>query len=151
VRNFRQALASPHPGLLAGFHDPCAAALSFEGGTMITVSRLVPVAVLTAVLVSGCAARSVQIGQLKNDLDRYDDKTVRVTGVVTNSFGIPLVPFQVYNVDDGTGSITVLSRSGRAPSKGARVQVTGKINEFGTFGGRSLGLHIEESDRKFRG
>jgi hypothetical protein len=118
---------------------------------MTIVSRLIPVAILSAVLVSGCAARSVQIGQLKNDLDRYNDKTVSVTGVVTNSFGVPLVPFQVYNLDDGTGQITVLSRSGRAPSKGARVKVTGKINEFGTFGGRSLGLHIQESDRKFRG
>jgi hypothetical protein len=117
---------------------------------MITASRLVPVAVLSAVLVAGCAARSVQIGQLKSQPDRYDDKTVSVTGVVTNSYGIPLVPFQVYQVDDGTGEITVLSRSGRSPSKGARVQVTGKINEIGVFGGRSLGLHIEESGRKFK-
>ena len=118
---------------------------------MRNASRLVPIVVLTAALVAGCAARGVQIAQLKSQPDRYDDRTISVTGVVTNSFGIPLVPFQVYNVDDGTGEITVLSRSGRAPSKGVRIRVTGKVNEFGTFGGRSLGLHIEESDRKIRG
>jgi hypothetical protein len=112
--------------------------------------RLLPVLALTAALLAGCAARSVQIAQLKSQPDRYEDKTVSVTGTVTNSFGIPLVPFQIYNVDDGTGEITVLSRSNRAPSKGARVQVKGKINEVGVFGGRSIGLHIQESDRKFR-
>lgn len=117
---------------------------------MTRVSRLIPVAILSALLMAGCAARSVQIGQLKNQPDRYEDKTVSVTGVVTNSFGIPLMPFQLYNIDDGTGEITVLSRSGRSPSKGARLKVTGKINEIGVFGGRSIGMHIQESDRKFR-
>ena len=51
---------------------------------------------------------------------------------------MPLVPFQLYNVDDGTGEITVLSRTSRsAPSKGARVQVKGKVNEVASFGSRS--------------
>ena len=113
-------------------------------------SRLLPALAITAALLAGCAARGVQIAQLKSQPDRYDDKTISVTGVVTNSFGIPLVPFQIYNVEDGTGEITVLSRASRAPSKGARVRVTGKINEVGVFGGRSFGLHIEESDRQIR-
>jgi hypothetical protein len=116
----------------------------------MNASRFVPVLAVAAALLAGCAARSVQIAQLKNQPDRYEDKTVSVTGVVTTSFGIPLVPFQVYNIDDGTGEITVLSRSNRAPSKGARVEVKGKINEVGVFGGRSLGLHIQESDRRVR-
>ena len=103
-----------------------------------------------ATVLAGCAARGVQIAQLKNQPDRYDDKTISVTGVVTSSFGIPLVPFQVYNIDDGTGEITVLSRSTRPPSKGTRMRVSGKVSEFAVFGGRSLGLHIEETGRKIR-
>jgi hypothetical protein len=75
---------------------------------------------------------------------------VSVTGVVTSSWGIPLVPFQLYNIDDGSGEITVLSRSGGALTKGTRVQVKGKINQFANFGGRSVGLHIQEEDRKIR-
>jgi hypothetical protein len=106
---------------------------------------------LVATLAAGCAARSVRIAELKNELDRYEDKTVTITGVVTSSYGIPLVPFQFYNIDDGSGEILVLSRSERAPTKGARIQVKGKVNEFGNFGGRSLGLHIQETDRRFRG
>jgi len=109
------------------------------------------VAIVGALLITGCAARGVRIAQLKDQPDKYDDRTVSITGVVTSSFGIPLVPFQFYKLDDGTGEITVVSQSGRTPSKGARVQVKGKINEVAVFGGRSVGLHIQEQDRKVRG
>ena len=117
---------------------------------MTKLSRLFPVALLAAFLITGCAARGVRIAELKDQPDRYDDKTVSVTGVVTTSWGIPFVPFQLYNVDDGSGEITVVSRSGRSPSRGARVEVKGKINEVGVFGGRSIGLHIQEDDRKIK-
>jgi hypothetical protein len=110
--------------------------------------RLGALGIVSVLLVTGCAARGVRIADLQHDFDRYDDKTISVSGTVTDSWGIPLVPFQLYKVDDGTGEITVLSRSGRAPSKGVRVRVTGKINEVGNFGGRSIGLHLEEDDRK---
>jgi hypothetical protein len=114
---------------------------------MKKASRL-SAALLSAVLIAGCATGGVRIADLQNRPDKYERKTVSVNGVVTSSFGIPLVPFQLYKVDDGSGEITVLSRSGRAPRKGARVQVKGRLNELGTFGGTSVGLHIEESGRK---
>lgn len=118
---------------------------------MKRASQLLAAVVLTTAVAAGCAARSVRIAELKVEPGRYDDRTVSVTGVVTDSYGIPLLPFQVYKIDDGTGDIMVLSRSGRAPAKGARLEVKGKVSEFATFGGRSLGLHIEETDRRFRG
>ena len=106
-------------------------------------------AVLAVVLLTaGCAARQVRVAQLKDQPDRYDQKTIRVVGMVTSSFGIPLVPFQVYNVDDGTGEISVISTSGRTPSRGSRVEVKGKVGEVLVLGGRSIGLHIREEDRK---
>jgi hypothetical protein len=115
---------------------------------MTTISRL-SIAVLSAALITGCAARGVKIADLKDRPEKYDNKTVAVNGVVTTSYGIPLVPFQFYKVDDGTGEITVLSRSNHgAPRKGSRVEVKGRLNELGNFGGTSVGLHIEEQDRK---
>ena len=39
-------------------------------------------------------------------------------GVVTSSWGMPLVPFQFYNVDDGTGEITVLREVGTRAGEG---------------------------------
>ena len=108
------------------------------------------VALLSIFLISGCAARGVRIAELKDQPTKYATKSVSVTGVVTNSWGIPLVPFQLYNVDDGSGEITVLSRSGRTPARGTRVQVKGTINEVAVFGGRSIGMHIQEQDRKIK-
>ena len=115
------------------------------------MKRALAVALLSAFVVTGCAARGVRVAELKGEPGRYADKSVSVTGVVTSSWGLPLVPFQLYNVDDGSGSITVLAKSDRGvPSKGTRVQVKGKVNEFGTFGGRSIGMHLQEEDRKIR-
>jgi hypothetical protein len=115
---------------------------------MNRASRL-SAAVLGALLVTGCAT-GVRIAELQNRPDKYDNKTVSVKGVVTSSFGVPLVPFQMYKVDDGSGEITVLSRGSRAPRKGSRVQVKGKVGELGTCGGTSVGLHLEERDRKIK-
>jgi len=115
--------------------------------TMTRTSRLC-IAILSALMIAGCAARGVHIAQLKDQPGKYQNRNVSITGVVSNSYGIPLVPFQVYNIDDGSGTLTVLSRSGGAPAKGARVRVKGRISEVGVFGGRSIGLHLEERDRK---
>ena len=89
---------------------------------MRTASRLT-VAIFSMFLLAGCAARGVRIAELKDQPTKYNTKSVSVTGVVTNSWGIPLVPFQLYKVDDGSGEITVVSRSGRAPTSAhARAQ-----------------------------
>lgn len=116
---------------------------------MKTASRL-SVVLFSMFLLAGCAARGVRIAELKDQPTKYNTRSVSVTGVVTNSWGIPLVPFQMYSVDDGSGEITVLSQAGRAPAKGTRVQVKGKVNEVAVFGGRSLGLHIREETRKIK-
>ena len=122
---------------------------------MTKLIRVCSVAILTGVMAAGCAARGVRIAELKDRPDKYERKTVSVEGVVTRSFGAGLlgqvVPFQTYTVDDGSGEITVLSRSTRVPPRnGARVKVKGQVNELGVFGGRSIGLHLQEDDRKIR-
>src|SRR3954470_11110876 len=114
---------------------------------MLKAPRIV-LALVGALLIAGCAARGVHIAQLKDEPGRFYNKNISLNGTVTNSWGLPLVPFQLYSVDDGTGQITVVSHSGRAPAKGARVHVKGRVNEVATFGGQSLGLHIEEANHK---
>ncbi len=115
-------------------------------------SRIFAVLALVATL-SGCAltARRTQVADLKYNPGRYYDKTVAVEGVVTSSWGVPLVPYKFYKVDDGTGEVTVLSQHGRTPTKGARVRVKGKVSEVASFGGQAVGLHLRETDLDFRG
>jgi hypothetical protein len=93
-------------------------------------------------------ARRTSVAELKYNPGRYEDKTVAIQGVVTSSWGIPM--FKLYKVDDGTGEVTVVSQNGRVPTRGARVQVKGRVNELAVFGGRSIGLHIQETDLDFK-
>jgi hypothetical protein len=150
MRNFRQALASPHPGRL--FHDPVAtfACIRFEGDVDMAKAPRFVLALLGALLISGCALRSVHVAQLKDQPARYYNKSVSVNGVVTRSWGLPLVPFQFYSVDDGTGQITVIGHQGRVPPTGSRVNVKGRVQELAAFGGQSLGLHLDEEKRKIK-
>jgi hypothetical protein len=113
------------------------------------VKKLAPLA-LAIGLLSGCASNP-KIAELKYNPARYHDRSVTVDGVVTSSWGVPLVPFKLYKVDDGTGEVTVLSQDGRAPSKGTRVSVKGRVNEFAMFGGQSVGLHLRQENLKFKG
>jgi hypothetical protein len=62
--------------------------------------------------------------------------TVNIEGVVTTSWGVPLVPFRLYKVDDGTGEVTILSQSSHMPTKGTRVKVRGKVSDVGCSAAR---------------
>src|SRR5262245_15474691 len=107
---------------------------------------------VVALLVSGCGltTRHTTVQELKYNPGRYQNRTVSIDGVVTSSWGTRFLPVNMYRVSDGTGEVTVLARNGRTPSRGAHVRVKGRVNEFGTFGGSSVGLHIEETDLDFR-
>ena len=100
---------------------------------------------------SGCATlRNPSISELRHNPARYQDHTVSINGTVTDAWGIPLVPFKVYKVDDGTGEVTVLSQSLRVPSRGAHVRVKGRVNEVGVLGGQAVGLHLREESVRVR-
>ena len=101
-------------------------------------------ALAVAASACGLGLRNPNISELKNNPGRYQERSVHIDGVVTSSWGVPLVPFRMYKVDDGTGEVTVLSNGSRMPTRGARVRVKGKVNEVAVFGGQALGLHLRE-------
>jgi len=111
--------------------------------------KLAPLA-CALLLLAGCALSThPRIADLKYNPGKYQNRTVTVDGVVTSSWGLPLVPFKLYKLDDGSGEVTVIANNGRVPSKGARVRVKGRVEEFGTFGGQAVGLHIQQQDIHF--
>jgi len=101
---------------------------------------------------SACALalRNPSISDLQSNPGRYQDRTVNIDGVVTSSWGLPLVPFRFYKVDDGTGEVTVLSQGLRTPTRGARVHVKGRVGELAVLGGTPLGLHLREEKLDIR-
>ena len=112
------------------------------------MSRLTSATLALTLLVgaSACALHNPRISELQRNPGRYQDRSVHIDGVVTSSWGVPLFPFRLYKVDDGTGEVTVLSQGGRTPTRGAHVRVKGKVEEVAVLGGQSLGLHLREED-----
>jgi hypothetical protein len=115
---------------------------------MKTISRAA-LAFSLAIMLSACAGvlRNPNIAEVKTNTGHYADHTVTLDGTVTSAWGVPLVPFKFYKVDDGTGEMTVLSRGGsRTPVKGSHVKVKGVVRDVAVFNGMPLGLHLEERD-----
>ncbi len=111
---------------------------------------LLGVVIAAAALTGACASMGEHsISEVKTNPGKFHDKTVTVEGVVTTSFGIPLVPFKVFRVSDGSEEMLVISDDSRMPSKNARVRVRGEVKEVGVFGGRSFGLHLREKSIKY--
>jgi hypothetical protein len=93
------------------------------------------------------ACGSVRIAKINADPSRYANRTVSVSGRVTNSVGI--LGTGGYQIDDGTGTIYVLSRTG-VPSRGADVRVTGRVTPGATVLGRTIGVAIQEESHRVR-
>ena len=102
-------------------------------------------AALAALLLSACA--SVKIGRITSDPSRFRNRTVQVSGTVTNSIG--LLGKGGYQIEDETGRIFVISTTG-VPSKGTRVAVTGSVIEGATVLGKAYGTAIRESRHKVK-
>ena len=97
---------------------------------------------------SACALslRNPNVSDLKRNPARYQNHSVSIDGVVTSSWGVPLLPYKLYKVDDGTGEVTVLSQGFRTPTRGSHVRVKGRVNDVAILGGQSFGLHLTEQD-----
>ena len=106
------------------------------------------------VVASGaCAARSVN--QILADPSRYQNREVRVSGTVVESYS--LASRGAYRIGDGSGELWVVSDRG-VPRQGARVTVTGTIRDkfnLGSLGGMinlpsglGQGLVLMESSHK---
>ncbi|MCC6991773.1 MAG: hypothetical protein IT181_22415 [Acidobacteria bacterium] len=109
-------------------------------------------ATVAASLTTACASVPGRpaIQQVQSQPGRFVDHSVTVTGRVTTSWGVPVVGFNVYRIDDGTGEITVVSTDRRVPGRGARVEVKGKVQDLAVLGGRPLGLHLREQRIRYR-
>ena len=106
--------------------------------------------VAAAAMSGACASMgSRSISEVQANPGKFHDKTVTVEGVVTTSFGIPLVPFKIFRVSDGSSEMLVISDDNRIPGKNARVRVRGEVQEFALLGGRSFGLHLREKSIKY--
>lgn len=103
-----------------------------------------------ALVTAGCEQKS--INEIRANPSKYANQEVSVVGNVARSFSA--LGRGVYEVDDGTGKLWIVSDKG-VPREGARVLVKGKIQDGYNFGGFiklpepiSSGMVMIESEHK---
>ena len=118
--------------------------------TTMKRSVLALAALSLLVLAVGCKGigGTTSVKTLLDDPGLYDKKTVRVAGDVGPSMG--LLNYGAYQLDDGTGTITVVTQSNGAPRQGAKVAVEGEFRSAYTLGGSSAAVIIEARRRDLK-
>ena len=106
--------------------------------------RFLLLAALGVVLVAalGCQGSVTPIKTLLDDPSRFDGQVVRVVGQVGLSAGA--LGYGAYQVNDGTGTLSVVSQGGGAPREGARVGVEGTFKAVFTLGPQSGAVLLEK-------
>ncbi len=107
--------------------------------------------VLMVGLLAACPKR-VAIADIEANPSKYQGKEVAIVGTVKQTYGvsIPGTNYRggIYKVDDGTGSIWVVTEN-TVPAKGARIGVKGKVQDGVNYNGKNYGLGMLEQDRRF--
>ena len=100
------------------------------------MSRITPLRLSATVValslglgLAGCATKT--INRIMAEPSRYNNRDVTIQGTVVKSAS--LLGHGTYQIDDGTGTLWVVSKKG-VPRKGARVKVTGKIRDVVDLG-----------------
>src|SRR6476646_4407240 len=101
---------------------------------------LLIVAALSAVLfATGCPERR-SIADIEANPGRYQNKEVVIAGVVRDSYGLSIPGTRIvggaYKIDDGTGSIWVVTEGG-VPAKGAEIGIRGVVGSGVNWKGRN--------------
>ena len=102
------------------------------------------VAALPLLLLTACDLDTV--AEVKADPFEFTSKDARLGEIVTQSIGA--LGYGLYELEDKTGKIWVISRGHGVPGKGAKIEVKGKVQNGFTFAGTDYGTVIMESDRK---
>lgn len=107
-------------------------------------TRLLALGTICVALAALTACASVRpIGRLLDDPYRFDGKVVRIEGEVVDAAGA--LGYGAYRVDDGTGTLVIVSDGGGVPRKGARVRVAGRFQPLLTVGPTSVAGMLERN------
>lgn len=103
-------------------------------------------AIITMTLLLTACPQGRTIEQIQRDPARYQNKEVAIRGTVVSSWGA--LGTGMYQIDDGTGRMWVMSEKFGVPGKGARVGVAGTIVPTVSLGGRSFATVLRETQRR---
>jgi hypothetical protein len=96
-------------------------------------------------LLTGCPPR-VSIARIDRDPGRYAGREITVAGRVVDSYGV--VGRGAFEIDDGTGAMWVVAGQYGVPGAGAKLAVTGRVEQGFTLGGRNFATILRETERR---
>lgn len=96
-----------------------------------------------ATLLLTACPQTPSVAEIQRNPGKYQGKEVGVHGTVGQTFGA--LGTGAYQIDDGTGSIWVLSQGYGVPGRGAKVKVVGTLMQGASLGGRNFGLAIRQT------
>jgi hypothetical protein len=108
------------------------------------IHRFLLLVVFGTMLVAGlgCQSGVIPIKTLLDDPARFDGQVARIAGTVGLSAGA--LGYGAYQVDDGTGTLSIVSQGGGAPREGAQVGVEGTFKAVFTLGTQSVAVLMEK-------
>jgi len=117
------------------------------GGKMNRAGKAVVLALASVLILAfaGCTTATT-IRKIQNDPGKFYGKQVAIKGRVTSSYGA--LGQGVYQVDDGTGKMWVLSEGYGVPGKEADVKVVGTLVDSVSFGGRNFATALRQTKRR---
>ncbi len=101
----------------------------------------VGIAAIAALVLVSCNG-ATPIKTLLDDPGRFDGQTVRIAGTVQGSVGA--LGFGAYQVNDGTGTLSIVSQGDGAPRQGAKVGVEGTFRSAYTLGSQTAAVLVEK-------
>jgi hypothetical protein len=106
---------------------------------------------VSAIFITGCKDERTKISSIINNPNKYMDRKVTVGGEVTKTYGIDLVLTEagVYQIDDGTGKIWIITKNG-VPRVGHKVGLKGTVSQGIRIGHDMIGAVVRESERRTR-
>lgn len=101
--------------------------------------------------ITGCKDKQTSISSILQKPDGYMSKDVLVAGNVTQTYAVNLLlaEFGAYQVDDGTGKIWVITKTG-VPGDGTKVGLKGTVSSGLKIGSEIFGAVIKEQERRTR-
>ena len=112
--------------------------------TVSAKKRLLPAVVLlvVAACILGCTTPA-SIADINRDPGRFAGKQITIKGRASDAFGG--FGNGMFQVQDSTGAIWVLSQGFALPGNGVEVTVTGEVQQGVSFGGKSYGTMFRQT------
>ena len=95
----------------------------------------------------GCIGEGYNnIGEINNNPENFANEQIKIKGEVIEKYSVPIVNIGAYKLDDGSGSIWVITSSG-VPGVGTDIKVDGNIATSFELGALNFGTVINENQR----